>query len=243
MSWLFDRQVYFQHVPRSSNGSPENPHAIDIDAMFDDAEDEILNAYWPSLEDCLPQRKRILGDDIDAIIRMYKRQECWDKVNEHLVAVIEKRKQLLGGAHHKTLDAMAELASSHMSRGHLKEAEQLLLKIMERMLPLSHDSSSLLNSMVDLAKLYKAQGRWDESEGLLNALLEQCKQQPGDYPNKRRWRWELATLYMAQGRLDEFKVICVDDEVDELETSLGKRRRSPESNEVVLKKSKHLSND
>jgi Flp pilus assembly protein TadD len=68
---------------------------------------------------------------------------------------------------------MHNLASTHKSQGRWKEAEELMMQVVEtRKRVLGQEHPDTLTSMHNLALTYQSQGRWKEAEALMMQVME-----------------------------------------------------------------------
>ncbi|KAJ7120328.1 hypothetical protein C8R44DRAFT_623906 [Mycena epipterygia] len=99
------------------------------------------------------------------------------------VAVVEKRKTVLGEDHPDTLTAMHDLASTYHVLGMLEEAEKLQVAVVEkRKNILGEDHPDTLIALNSLASTYYALGKFQEAEKLQVVALE--KRRTG-YPDPK----------------------------------------------------------
>ena len=146
--------------------------------------------------------EEILPSVLDRIAHFYFKQGQWKEAEVLVVAVMEKRKQVLGDNHPQTLVNMGNLADIYRKQGHWKEAEILQVVVMEKMKwVLGNDYPDTLLSMDSLASTYMDQGRWKEAELLEVVVMKKMKQVFGDdHPFTIMSMGNLACTYRNQGQ-------------------------------------------
>ena len=78
---------------------------------------------------------------------------------------METRKWVLGEEHPDSLTIMANLALTYQNQGRWKEAEELLMLVMEMSKRvLGEEHPDLLRSMANLTSMNSNQGRWKEAK-------------------------------------------------------------------------------
>ena len=128
--------------------------------------------------------RTLSATDIDlsiatGIADVYDEQGQWNKAEELRVAVMEKKKRLVGEDHSDTLSSMAHLAATYWNQGRWNDAERLEVLVMEkRMRLLGEDHSDTLSSMANLAATYWNQGRWNDAERLGVLVMEKRRRSP-----------------------------------------------------------------
>ena len=115
------------------------------------------------------------------------------------------RIDMLGQEHPDTLRSMNMLASTYLSQGRWKEAEELMMQVMEtRKRVLGQEHPNTLTSMNNLASTYQSQGRRKEAEELRLQVMETTKRVLGqEHPDTLRSMHNLASTYQSQGRWKE----------------------------------------
>src|SRR2546430_2665598 len=90
-------------------------------------------------------------------------------------------KSRLGEKRPETLTSMGSLALTYMNQGRWKEAEQLIVQVMEtRKIELGKKHPDTMNSMANLALTYMNQKRWKEAEQLSVQVVEAQKTELGE---------------------------------------------------------------
>jgi hypothetical protein len=110
------------------------------------------------------------------------------------------------------------LASTFSNQGRWKEAEELLVQVMETSLRmLGEEYPSTLTGMANLASTYRNQGRWKEAEELEVQVMETSLRVPGEgHPDTLTGMANLALTFWNQGRWKDAE----EREVQVMETSL-----------------------
>jgi tetratricopeptide (TPR) repeat protein len=127
-----------------------------------------------------------------------------------------------GEIHFIPLTSMNNLASTYRNLGRSKEAEELLVQVMETLKRvLGQEHPSTLTSMNNLALTYTNQGRSKEAEELVMQVMETRKRVLGqEHPSTLTSMHNLASTYMRQGRWKEAEELQIDA-VNRLRTTLG----------------------
>ncbi|KAJ7842321.1 hypothetical protein B0H13DRAFT_2413843 [Mycena leptocephala] len=182
---------------------------------------------------------------------------------EHVV--LERRKQVLGGAHPSTLQAMWNLASTYNSLGEFHKAEELDVVVLEKRRQAFGDGHpDTLWTMGNLALTYKCLGEFKQAEELEVVVLEKRKQVLGDdHPDTLKAMGNLASTYDNLGKFhkaEEMKVVVLekrkqvlgDGHPDTLRAMgnlastywcLGKFQQAEELEVIVLEKRKQVLGD
>ncbi|KAJ6500273.1 hypothetical protein DFH09DRAFT_944979, partial [Mycena vulgaris] len=100
-----------------------------------------------------------------ALASTYSRQGKYQKAEELEVAVLDKRRKVLGEDHPDTLNTMGNLAVTYRKLGKLKEAEELKVVVLEkRQKILGDDHPNTLDAMENLSATYHDLGKLKEAE-------------------------------------------------------------------------------
>ncbi|KAJ4367082.1 hypothetical protein N0V83_007612 [Neocucurbitaria cava] len=139
------------------------------------------------------------------------------------------RMELFSEEHIDTLSSISLVGSVKREKGHYKEAEELLKKVIETGLrSLGEEHEVTLTSMHNLALVYYQQGRWKEAEDLQVQVVEiRRRLLSEDQPELLASINNLASTYLKQGRWKEAEEL----HVQVLETS--KRVLSEEHPETL----------
>ncbi|KAJ7115189.1 hypothetical protein C8R44DRAFT_709653 [Mycena epipterygia] len=140
-----------------------------------------------------------------------------EKAEQLQFAVLQKHRNLMGGNHLDTLEAMYWLAEIYRHLGKYKEAEELDVVVVEqrRMLEkhrkiLGDSHPDTILTMGNLAVTYSKQGRWQEAEELGVLVLEKRRNTLGeDHPKTLQTMGNLAVTYNNQGKCEEAKELEV----------------------------------
>ena len=155
-------------------------------------------------------------EDIDLLIAahiglIYFEQGCWKEAEALGVAVMEKKKQVLGDDHPDTLLSMANLACTYGNQGQLKDAEALEVVVLEKRKRMQGDDHpATLMSMANLACTYSGLGQLKDAEALQMVVLGKSKRVLGDdHPNTITSMANLACIYSDQGQLKDAEALQV----------------------------------
>lgn len=133
---------------------------------------------------------------------IWVRQGQYVKGEEILRSTWESLRDMHGHEHRYTLDAMRSLAMSILWQQRLKEAEEMLVWVLERML--NQKDSSTWKTMYHLGQVYSRQGRLKEAEELQKKLMDMILSMFGpDHPSILRARAALGITYANQGYLQK----------------------------------------
>ncbi|KAJ6547782.1 hypothetical protein DFH09DRAFT_1505737 [Mycena vulgaris] len=121
------------------------------------------------------------------------------------LAVVERRRTVLGEDHPDTLHAMGSLTSTYRKLGKLKEAEQLGGVVLgKRRKILGEDHPGTLNALANLAVIYHQLGKLQDAEELNVVLLEKRRKILGeDHPQTLLTMGHLASAYNELDKLQE----------------------------------------
>ncbi|KAJ7870703.1 hypothetical protein B0H13DRAFT_2280573 [Mycena leptocephala] len=189
----------------------------------------------------------------------------YEDAKELELAVLEKRRQVLGDAHPDTLRAMANLASTYSHLGKSHKSEELEVVVLEkRKTVLGDDHPDTLWTMGNLASTYWHLGKFQQAEELQVVVLEKQKHVLGnDHPDTLQAMGNLASTYRSLGQSDkaeELEVVVLemrkqvlgDDHPDTLRAmgnlastyqNLGEFHKAEEMKVVVLEKRKQVLGD
>ena len=172
--------------------------------------------HLPTTAKLLEGRYGGWGDGIDSWICMELGNICIDDGNwkdaEHLYfAASQKRLQLFGPNHSKTLASLHNLATTYMLQSRESDAEKLMLRVTNgRTKALGREHPDTLASINNLASIYWEQGRWKEAEKLDLRVVESRKRVLGvQHLSTLGSMSSLAATYRNQGRLREAEELGV----------------------------------
>ncbi|KAJ7840619.1 P-loop containing nucleoside triphosphate hydrolase protein, partial [Mycena leptocephala] len=188
-----------------------------------------------------------------------------EEAKELDLAVLEKRKQVLGDDHLDTLRAMGNLASTYNRLGKFEQAEELGVVVLEKRKQVLGDAHpDTLQAMANLASTYSKPGKFHKAEELEAVVLEKQRQAFGDdHPDTLRAMGNLALIYHGLGQFqkaEELEVVVLekwrqafgDAHPDTLRSmgrlastyrSLGKFNKAEVLEVVVLAKQKQVLGD
>ncbi|KAJ7115307.1 P-loop containing nucleoside triphosphate hydrolase protein, partial [Mycena epipterygia] len=226
-----------------------------------------LSSPWmlPHIDTLMQGNSNILPDFRHEYGKTYTYGGKLEMAKKLHVAVLQKRKTLLGVDHPDTLEAMSELADLYRHLGKLKEAEELevLRTVMfnKQRILLGDEHPETVRTMANLAVTYQRLGRWREAEEFHVLVLEKINIFWGaNHPETLRSMANLAVTYRILGKLKEAEELGSmvlekrrnlwgDNHPDTLDSmgnlatifsSLGKLKESQELNAVVLDKQRNL---
>jgi tetratricopeptide (TPR) repeat protein len=128
--------------------------------------------------------------------------EC-DAILEDVLAI---RRRVFGDAHAGTLQVVADLGSTRLQRGRLKEAEPLLREAWERYRagPAGGNFGARITLVNNVGALLRELGDLDSAAEVIREGLELARTELGDRnPTTTSLRTNLAQVLAAAGRLDE----------------------------------------
>ncbi|KAJ7854230.1 hypothetical protein B0H13DRAFT_1642486 [Mycena leptocephala] len=188
-----------------------------------------------------------------------------EEAKELDLAVLEKRKQVLGDAHPDTLRAMGNLASTYQNLGKFNKAEELeVLVLQKRKQVLGDDHPDTLQAMDNLASTYRHLGRFHKAAELGVVVLEKRKPVLGDgHPDTLLAMGNLASTYHHLSnfhKAEELEVVVLEKRKQDLGDNhphtlwamgnlaaiyshLGKLKQAEELEVVVLEKRKQVLGD
>ncbi|KAJ7806675.1 hypothetical protein B0H13DRAFT_2485296 [Mycena leptocephala] len=184
--------------------------------------------------------------------RVYFHAGRWEEAMELELAVLEKRKHVLGADHLDTLQAMSDLALTYCDLGEFHKAEGLGTVVLEkRKQVLGDDHRRTLRAMGNLASTYQNLGQFHKAEELEVVVLEKQKQVLGDdHPKTLNTMGNLALAYHHLGKLhqaEELQVVVLEKRrqgnLASTYRDLGNFHRAQELEVVVLEKHKQVLGD
>ncbi|KAJ7857990.1 hypothetical protein B0H13DRAFT_1902056 [Mycena leptocephala] len=137
-----------------------------------------------------------------------------EEAKELDLAVLEKRKQVLGDDHLDTLHAMSDLALTYQKLGKFHKAEELQVVVLQKQKQfLGDDHPDTLREMGSLALTYNHRGEFHKAEELQAVVLEKRKQVlSDDHPSTLLVMGDLATTYHNLGKFhkaEELEVVVL----------------------------------
>ncbi|KAJ7904132.1 hypothetical protein B0H13DRAFT_747470 [Mycena leptocephala] len=197
--------------------------------------------------------------------RVYYHAARYEEAKEFGLAVLEKRKQVLGDNHLETLWAMDTLASTYGHLGRFHKAAELSVVVLEKLKQvLGDDHPTTHRAMGNLASTYRKLGKIHKAEELEVVVLEKRKQVLGDDHRDTLWTMgNLASIYNRLGKfqqaeelevvvLEKLKQVLGDDHPDTLQamgnlgatySRLGEFQKAEELEVGVLEKRKRVLGD
>ncbi|KAI5460636.1 hypothetical protein BGZ63DRAFT_425133 [Mariannaea sp. PMI_226] len=138
-------------------------------------------------------------------------QGMYDTAGQMLHMALQTREKVLGREDMATLASMSLLATVMKDQGQWKEAEMLLVQVIEaHKMKVEVDHPGMLASIINLTSIYRNQGRWEEAEKLQVQVLETFKSKLGpDHPDILSNMANLASTYWKQGRWEEAEKLQV----------------------------------
>ena len=151
-------------------------------------------------------RTEIVESDIAAILyKVYQEAGRWKD------AVILQRLvvETLGDGHPTALRIMPDLGLAYIRLGRWKEAETLLIEVMEaRKKTLGDEHPDTLTVMANLGLAYRKQGRWKNAEMLMTKVMDARKRVLGDdHPDTLTVMTHLGWTYSEQGHWEEAETL------------------------------------
>ncbi|KAJ7820288.1 hypothetical protein B0H13DRAFT_2451872 [Mycena leptocephala] len=138
-----------------------------------------------------------------------------EEAKELDLAVLEKRKQVLGDDHPDTLLAMGNLASTYCDLGNFHKAQELEVVVLEKRKQVhGDDHPDTLQAMGNLASTYRDLGKFHKAQELQVVVWERCKQVLGDdHPDTLLAMGNMASTYRDLGKFhkaEEMKVVVLE---------------------------------
>ncbi|KAJ7099126.1 hypothetical protein C8R44DRAFT_747811 [Mycena epipterygia] len=226
-----------------------------------------IASLWmqPHIDFLLQYNSNIIPDFRHEFGKIYTWGEKLRKAEELQVAVLQKRRDLLGEDHLDTLEAMYWLAWIYRLLGRFKEAEQLEVMVLKQQKDILGDNHpDTLDVMGNLAMTYERLGKFQVAEELGVSLLEKARSVWGDnHPSTLLAVGNLAVTYKNLGRLkeaEEFDMVVLEKRRNILGDNhpntllamgnlaatywhLGELKEAEELEVVVLEKRRNLLGD
>ncbi|KAJ7120129.1 hypothetical protein C8R44DRAFT_921127, partial [Mycena epipterygia] len=172
-----------------------------------------LASLWiqPHIDFLLQDNSNVIPDFRHEFGKIYMWGEKLKKAEELQVAVVQKRRELLGEDHLDTLEAMLWLALIFRNLGKFREAEQLEVVVLkQRRHILGNNHPDTLEVMRNLAVTYEKLGKLNGAEELGIMVLERQRNVLGDHhPDTLMTMGNLAVTYNKLGKLKEAEELGV----------------------------------
>ncbi|KAJ7101199.1 hypothetical protein C8R44DRAFT_586119, partial [Mycena epipterygia] len=174
-----------------------------------------LVSLWiqPHIDFLLQDNSNVIPDFRHDLALIYHNLGKLKEAEELGMAVLQKRRTLLGDKHPETLQALGNLALTYTTLGKLKDAEDFEVVVLEKrrnILGENHNHPETLRAMGNLAVTYLALGRLKEAEELGIILLEKRRNLLGDnHPDTLQTMGNLAMTYKNLGKLKEAEELQV----------------------------------
>lgn len=141
---------------------------------------------------------------MNELAMIYSRQGKSHKAKNLILEVVAKSQSEFGLKHMSTLEHMICLATIHLKEGCLKQAEEILIQVLDAMRDMSVPISRTLDPLESLAEVYSKQGKLDKAFGLHELVVSISKEKLG-LANKSTLGYmrEMAEMMPGLGRLDE----------------------------------------
>ncbi|KAJ6529358.1 P-loop containing nucleoside triphosphate hydrolase protein [Mycena capillaripes] len=135
----------------------------------------------------------------------------WKQAEAFQMAIMERRKCVLGEEHPDTLASISNLASTYRKQGHWNDAEVLEVAVVKKSKEvLGEEHPDTLISIANLASTYCCQGRWKDAEALDVVMVETSKRVLGEeHPHTLASINNLACTYWNQGRWNDAEMLQV----------------------------------
>ncbi|KAJ7115212.1 P-loop containing nucleoside triphosphate hydrolase protein, partial [Mycena epipterygia] len=133
-----------------------------------------------------------------------------EKAEQLQFSVLQKRRNLMGGNHLDTLEAMYWLAEIYENLGKSKEAEELEVVVVEQRRHLLGDNHpDTLHAMRNLAVTYGQLGKLNEAEELQVVVLKKWMNLFGDiHPDTLSVMRNLALTYLHRGKRKDAELLA-----------------------------------
>ncbi|KAJ6535475.1 P-loop containing nucleoside triphosphate hydrolase protein [Mycena capillaripes] len=143
---------------------------------------------------------------------VYSESGYWKQAEALQVAVMKRRKCVLGEEHPDTLIGISTLASTYWNQGRWNNAEVLQVELMETSkCVLGEDHPHTLTYIANLASTYRNLGRWNDAETLEVEVMETSKRVLGEeHPDTLMRIANLAVTYLNQGRWNDAEALGVE---------------------------------
>ncbi|KAJ7139309.1 hypothetical protein C8R44DRAFT_847374 [Mycena epipterygia] len=172
-----------------------------------------LASSWmqPHIDFLMQDKSNVIPDFRHEFGKIYVWGENLKKAEQLQVAVVQKRRNVLGEDHLDTLAAMYWLAWIYGNLGKLKEAEQLEIAVLKQRMDVLGDSHpDTLNAMGNLSQTYERLGKLKEAEQLGVAVVEKQRNVLGDnHPQTLKAMGFLALIYNGLGKFTEAEELGV----------------------------------
>ncbi|KAJ7099196.1 hypothetical protein C8R44DRAFT_355298 [Mycena epipterygia] len=172
-----------------------------------------LVSLWiqPHIDFLLQKNSNVIPDFRHEFGKIYVWGEKQEKAEELQVAVLQKRRNLLGEDHQDTIDAMFWVAWIYRYLGKFKEAEQLEVVVLKQRRDILGDNHPGTLSVVgNLALTYLNLGKLKEAEDLGVTVVEKQRNLLGDnHPDTLISMGNLGVTYKNLGKLKEAEELGV----------------------------------